>query len=296
LPPVLVEISVEAVEGVISLPGPALQVLASTGKGMEDGVREGTNTEESERRNHEAQRKTTNLEDAPRGTTVNPQRLVQRPVERSAVVTELLPQLLLGLGLDEVGWRRAGMLPLLLRMRGGATRSWKGGVRRRGPGTISRAPSAAPPLPLTTSTPVEGSGAGAGRLTHWSQPGGRTSSSGISTIAARLSSIGDGAGGTDGAVTAMVMNADGAATAHCTSAVVAACCVSAAVADCCGSAVVAACRGPASAAAPREPSLAAVAVFPAARDALDERRLVGTAASDLSTLAGARGSTVGATL
>jgi hypothetical protein len=81
LPPVLVEINVEAVEGVISLPGPALQVLPSTGKGMEDGVREGTNTEESERRNHEAQRKTTNLEDAPRGTTVNPQRLVQRPVE-----------------------------------------------------------------------------------------------------------------------------------------------------------------------------------------------------------------------
>jgi hypothetical protein len=42
-------------------------------------------------------------------------------------------------------------------------------------------------------------------------------------------------------------------------------------------------------AAPRGPSLAAVAVLPAARDALDERRLVGTAASDLNTLAGARG-------
>jgi hypothetical protein len=40
---------------------------------------------------------------------------------------------------------------------------------------------------------------------------------------------------------------------------------------------------------PREPSLAAVAVLPAARDALDEHCLVGTAAFDLSTLAGARG-------
>jgi hypothetical protein len=37
-------------------------------------------------------------------------------------------------------------------------------------------------------------------------------------------------------------------------------------------------------------------VLPAARDTLDERRLVGTAASDISTLAGARGGTVGATL
>jgi hypothetical protein len=37
-------------------------------------------------------------------------------------------------------------------------------------------------------------------------------------------------------------------------------------------------------------------VLAAARDTLDERRLVGTDASDLSTLAGARGGTVGATL
>jgi hypothetical protein len=126
LPPVPVEISVEAVEGVISLPGPALQVLPSTGKGKEDGVRESTDAEESERRNHETQRKTTNLEDAPCGTAVNPQRLVQRPVERSTVATELLPQLLLGLGLDEVGRRCAGMLPPLLRVRCGATRTRKG--------------------------------------------------------------------------------------------------------------------------------------------------------------------------
>jgi hypothetical protein len=89
------------------------------------------------------------------------------------------------------------------------------------------------------------------------------------------------------------------------SVVAAACCVLAAVAACRVSAAVAArgssiattaCCGSEAAAAPREPSLAVVAVLPAARDALDERRLVGTAASDLSTLAGARGGTVGATL
>jgi hypothetical protein len=37
-------------------------------------------------------------------------------------------------------------------------------------------------------------------------------------------------------------------------------------------------------------------VLPAARDALDECRLVGMAVSVLNTLAGARGGTVGATL
>jgi hypothetical protein len=74
---------------------------------------------------------------------------------------------------------------------------------------------------------------------------------------------------------------------------------------CCGSAAVAAYNGfvavtvrcdCTAAAALRGPLLAAVVVLPAARDALDERRLVGTAASDLNTLAGARGGTVGATL
>jgi hypothetical protein len=60
--------------------------------------------------------------------------------------------------------------------------------------------------------------------------------------------------------------------------------------------VVAACCGPATAAAPRESSLAAVVVPAVARDALDERLLVGMAASGLSTLAGERGGTVGATL
>jgi hypothetical protein len=77
---------------------------------------------------------------------------------------------------------------------------------------------------------------------------------------------------------------------------VAARCASAAAADCRSSVVVAACCGSEAVAAPREPSLTVVVVLPAALDALDERRLVGTTASDLSTLAGARGGTVGATL
>jgi hypothetical protein len=55
---------------------------------------------------------------------------------------------------------------------------------------------------------------------------------------------------------------------------------------CCGSTAAAALCGP---------SLAAIVALPAARDALDERRLVGTAASDLNTLAGA-GGIVGSTL
>jgi hypothetical protein len=72
------------------------------------------------------------------------------------------------------------------------------------------------------------------------------------------------------------------------------CCASAATRG--GSVVVATGCGSMTSAAPRESPLAAVAVLAAARDALDERRLVGMTASDLSTLAGARGGTVGATL
>jgi hypothetical protein len=63
-------------------------------------------------------------------------------------------------------------------------------------------------------------------------------------------------------MTIVVMAADGAAAA------------------CCGSTTAVALRGP---------LLASAAVLPAARGALDERRLVGTAASDLNTLAGVRG-------
>jgi hypothetical protein len=63
-----------------------------------------------------------------------------------------------------------------------------------------------------------------------------------------------------------------------------------------GSMVVAAGRGSKGPAASREPLAATVAVLAAVRDALDEGRRVGTTASVLSTLAGARGGTADATL
>jgi hypothetical protein len=52
------------------------------------------------------QAKTPHLKDAPRGAAVDPQRLVQRSVERGAVATELSPELLLPLGVGE-RWRVA---------------------------------------------------------------------------------------------------------------------------------------------------------------------------------------------
>jgi hypothetical protein len=43
------------------------------------------------------------MENAPRWASVDPQRFVQRSVERGAVIAELLPQLLLLLGIGEGG-------------------------------------------------------------------------------------------------------------------------------------------------------------------------------------------------
>jgi hypothetical protein len=51
LPPVPVEIGIKVVDGVVPLPGPALQILPPTGKARE-GIRESTNVEESSRRNY----------------------------------------------------------------------------------------------------------------------------------------------------------------------------------------------------------------------------------------------------
>jgi hypothetical protein len=125
-----------------------------------------------------------------------------------------------------------------------------------------RQPGAPAPRRRHPSPQAPPSGAGAGRFTHWSHLGGGTSSSGISTSTARLSSTGAGAGGIDGAVTAMVMATVRVAT------------------TCCGSTAAAVMHGS---------SPVAVAAFPAARGALDERHLVGTDASALSAFAGAGG-------
>jgi hypothetical protein len=101
--------------------------------------------------------------------------------------------------------------------------------------------------------------------------------------------------------TAVVAAATGAAC--CGSTAIAGCRGYATAATCCalavigsGSVVVAAGCGSETSAALRESPLAVVAMLAAARDALDERRLVGTTVFVLNTLAGARGGTVGATL
>jgi hypothetical protein len=105
-----------------------------------------------------------------------------------------------------------------------------------------------------------------------------------------------GAGEVGDAATATTVVAAMTDATYCGSATVAGCRSPTTVAACCASAVtrsssvvIAASRGSEASAAPREPSLAVAAALPAARDALDERRLVGTATSDLNTLAGARG-------
>jgi hypothetical protein len=48
-----VKVSVKAVEGVVSLPSPALQLLPPTRKARRAGVRKSTDAKESERRNCE---------------------------------------------------------------------------------------------------------------------------------------------------------------------------------------------------------------------------------------------------
>jgi hypothetical protein len=165
-------------------------------------------------------------------------------------------------------------------------------------------PNAATTSPLATSAPAEASGADTGALTHWSQPGGGTSSSsGISTTAALGLPAAAGAGEVGGAATATAVVAAATDTAGCGSTAITGCCGSATAAACCasvatgsGSVVVAAGCGSVASATPRGSPLAAAAVLAAARDALDECRLVGTTVSVLITLAGARGGTVGATL
>jgi hypothetical protein len=123
--------------------------------------------------------------------------------------------------------------------------------------------------PRITNTPAGGSRAGPGQFPHLPHPGGRASStSRISTVAARPPPAGADAGGTVGAVVVVVVTT-----------VVA----------------VASRRGSAATTTLRDGS-PDVAALPATCGTLDKRRLVGTDASDLSALAGASAVTVGATL
>jgi hypothetical protein len=119
-----------------------------------------------------------------------------------------------------------------------------------------------------TNTPAAGSGAGAGQFSHWPHPGSGASLSGISTTAARSPAVRAGDDDADVAVVAAVV---------------------AVVADatfCCSPVATGVARG----------GSPVTAALPAARGALNDRRLVGTDVSDLSALAGTRAGMTGATL
>jgi hypothetical protein len=96
----------------------------------------------------------TYLEDMPRRAIVDLQRLIQRPVERSAMAAQLLPQLLLLLGIGEEGGGRIDVLLPLPR-----PRRWI--ARARGPAwhEEASAPCIEPPATMwpshrLTSTPA----------------------------------------------------------------------------------------------------------------------------------------------
>jgi hypothetical protein len=96
------------------------------------------------------------LENAPRGAAVDPQRLVQRTVERGAVAAELSPQLLLPLGVGER--RRIASEPLY---RGGVA-----GAGRRGLGAVPSAPRHHVALASPHEDPLLGLWEGVGKLAH----------------------------------------------------------------------------------------------------------------------------------
>jgi hypothetical protein len=75
--------------------------------------------------------KNTYLKEPDRGTPVDPQRLIKGIVDRDVVVPKFLSQCLLGLGLIEVGRRRAGLAQPLLQVRNGDVRHERCGVGRR---------------------------------------------------------------------------------------------------------------------------------------------------------------------
>jgi hypothetical protein len=70
----------------------------------------------------------TYLEDAPQGTPMDSQHLSQRIFNQGVVVPKLLPQHLLGLGLVEMGRRRASVAQLLLRVRDDNVRGGRGSM------------------------------------------------------------------------------------------------------------------------------------------------------------------------
>jgi hypothetical protein len=186
------------VEAVIPLPGSTLQLLSPV-----DKAREKLSQEKHERGRDEGENSKFNgntyPEDSPGGTPVDPQRLVQRIVERGIVVSKFLPQRLLGLGLVKVGRRRAGVPLLLLRVRNSDIRVGRPACDDEASVPCVGCRGTTQPSSRISSTPA-GSGAGAGQFSHWPHPSGGASSSGITTTAARSPAVGTGAGGTANAV------------------------------------------------------------------------------------------------
>jgi hypothetical protein len=81
----------------------ALKLLSTMNETREKARSEERTGAKAARENLEFDNESTYLEDLPRRTSVDPQSLVQRVVERGPVVSKFLPQGLLGLGLIEVG-------------------------------------------------------------------------------------------------------------------------------------------------------------------------------------------------
>jgi hypothetical protein len=263
-------------EAVVPLPSPALQFLLPTDETQGDAKSETRGCKRDRGASLEPD-KNTYMENQPRGTPVDPHRLVQRIVERGVVVSEFLPQRLSAWASSK--WA-GGALACPCSCFGHATATSGAGRAARDDEALAPCVGCrgiTQPSSRISSNPTVGLGVGAGQFSHWPHPGGGASSSGISTTGARSPAVGTGAGGTaDAAVAAVVADAAVAA-------VVAA------------AAAAAFYRDPVATVVPRGGSLVATAL-PAAGGALDERRLVGTDASDLSTLVGVRAGTVGATL
>jgi hypothetical protein len=106
---------------------------------------------------------------------VDPQRLIQHSVERGAVIAELLPQLLLLLGVDKVGGRLVDAL--LARSRGA-------GVGRGSLGAVPSASSHHVAVPPSNKRPRLGLGGWRGQACPLVPPGDGASSSGSSTAVA----------------------------------------------------------------------------------------------------------------
>jgi hypothetical protein len=104
--PELAELGAHLVEGAVPVAGAVLQLLPSI-----DEIHECCTAKTNTKTTRSKKKATTSyLENTPRRAAVNPQRLVQHLVERGSVITELLPQLLLLLGVGEVGGRHVDAL------------------------------------------------------------------------------------------------------------------------------------------------------------------------------------------